>query len=1414
MAKIVNTFVKGKLNKDLDARLLPNGEYRDARNIQVSKSEGPDVGELENVLGNELLFDFATDIQLTNVFNKCIGYLADESNSNVYLFITSYTDPAPDQINYNRMAENAIVRYNTQDPIIVGNNPKKLVEGNFLNFSTTNPIYGVNLLEGLLYWTDNRNQPRVINLDKAESEGLTYYTSEDQISVAKYNPWQAIQLFQESALSPGDYETTMKDVTSLVLPNGGTCLAGSNGGAGWNGAANSDVTDAQGVYPPVGTRIYYEDANGDIIDTNGNVALGSTPPNTITSSPSPNPAGPLPEGTKLVFNPNPYYDKNFAGDPSYLEDLFVRFSYRYRYEDNEYSLMAPFTQIAFIPKQDGYFLYIKQDAPRLSIDDQSDAYRSTVVQFVENKVDDIKLIFNLPYTGDTLRDSLKIKEMEILFKESDGVAIKIIDTITIDEIENQAGTTSVFTYDYLSKKPFKVLTTAESTRVSDQIPVRAFSQEISGNRVIYGNFQNKHTPPKFIDYNVGVSEKDPFNLLTGTATVDGDQNNVAPGATIFLNAGSWTPFILGSDILVGSEVYNAAGDLLFIVAGLVNPNNEITADRTVSLTNGEVLTFRPAGADTTTTSIIEYPNSTLKQNRNYQVGIVLSDRFGRQSSVILSENDTISTIGQQSFIGDTVYNAYLDPSVEPEQWPGDSLKVLFNSTIGPSSFNRATLEPGLYNGDSNSSFYNPLGWYSYKIVVKQTEQEYYNVYLPGIMAAYPEDLILEENATSHAVLINDNINKVPRDLTEVGPDQKQYRSSVQLFGRVENTANELTVNGFAGLPFFDDVGEANTQYYPEIKADTVSTISVVQDLFDFNPIDPPRPNFFPQFYLLESNPSIARISTQKKIGQVANTNYSASPPPPNIPHIGSGRVVTGATVPAGVLIPLNNINGVLELDQVASSPGIADGIFVTNVNPAVNPTEIALSEEVTLVADQLIQLAPGYPSPNQGELYLPGIQFLSVYETSPFVSNLDIYWETTSSGLISDLNSLIINSTEGAAGVDGDNFSGWDEGLEQPALPGTPRFISNTSFFPVDAFGVAIDPADITGIELLSVTDQDNNSRTNYFELFGAPANPFGLPANAAIPVGKFNISTTQDYYDNIYFTEAPGNDRLFNFYLKVVTNVSGVATLNFEFIAKGPQNVDPSFTISPATAIVNTDRQDASNLFTFTGDNGADNNNLNSLPPLECSITNIQKTFNGVVTQINQQAEINETFTISDINVTPPDLVTALSIADSSIDPGNYVATVVYQDAGGSFSDQVAINFDRTPTVAQFLTDTYTCYDNDGDGTSAGTIVTSTVLLIEISGSPISAQNGSYLYRGNLNAIANGTNNVITINANQAGDPSVSCLGQLFYSSTQTLTQLRDSYTSNDCVAGGGDCGSDSGWFGPSAVDITGYTVEIIGTP
>jgi hypothetical protein len=56
MAEIQNNFIKSKMNKDLDDRLVPSGEYRDALNIAISRSEGDDVGALETILGNELVF--------------------------------------------------------------------------------------------------------------------------------------------------------------------------------------------------------------------------------------------------------------------------------------------------------------------------------------------------------------------------------------------------------------------------------------------------------------------------------------------------------------------------------------------------------------------------------------------------------------------------------------------------------------------------------------------------------------------------------------------------------------------------------------------------------------------------------------------------------------------------------------------------------------------------------------------------------------------------------------------------------------------------------------------------------------------------------------------------------------------------------------------------------------------------------------------------------------------------------------------------------------------------------------------------------------------------------------------------------------------------------------------------------------
>ena len=89
MAKATNSFVTGKMNKDRDDRLLQANEYRNAMNAQVSRSEGANVGALENVLGNSLISDFRTITGAGNIVS--IGYCSDEINNRVFIFLTDNT---------------------------------------------------------------------------------------------------------------------------------------------------------------------------------------------------------------------------------------------------------------------------------------------------------------------------------------------------------------------------------------------------------------------------------------------------------------------------------------------------------------------------------------------------------------------------------------------------------------------------------------------------------------------------------------------------------------------------------------------------------------------------------------------------------------------------------------------------------------------------------------------------------------------------------------------------------------------------------------------------------------------------------------------------------------------------------------------------------------------------------------------------------------------------------------------------------------------------------------------------------------------------------------------------------------------------------------------------------------------------
>lgn len=958
MAEVKNSFLQSKMNKDLDDRLIPNGEYRDALNISVGKAQDKDVGALEAVLGNDLAV-YAGNPNLT-----CIGQVADNQNNRVLQFWTDYTDTLNTLIPPTS-GDMRITVYDAAASSLI-----TLVSGPFLNFATNSQyrIIGANVLEDLLFWTDNRNQPRKINITSALNNP-SYYTDEVQISVAKYAPVSPINVYLDipvTTTSVSSNPTTQSlsftvSIADAKLLNIGMQLITSL-------STPSLTLDSYAVITE--------------LDKITGVVIISVPSSPTT----------IPIASVLHFYGTSMTDKadesNWPGDPNYLKDKYIRFSYRYKFDDGEYSLMAPFTQILFIPNQNGYFLNGDEDA----------AYRSTILSWMENFINNIELHVELPDTGNNIESSYKIKSIDILYKESDALSIKVLETVSANEVKLIAGSTNNYTYTYRSQKPYKTLPESQTVRVYDKVPVRAKAQEIVGNRVIYGNFISKSTPPASINYNLAITKKN--NFFT-----------------------SWA----------------------------------------------------------------EYPNHTLKQNRNYQAGIVLSDKFGRQSTVILSSNDVGQSLLGYDLIGSTIYSQYYGQgsNLDVKNWRGNTLAMIVNSPI-TSSINEGTGTPGLYaivsgfNGQTGSGFeinsgyivneneyyytvplvasqnnvptignylrgkytdyvkvidndghilcdgaiseiyiynstnkpdikyaydLNQPGWYSYKIVVRQQQQEYYNVYLPGLLNGYPmfqtssvgNNTIFptnEENKTAHTVLLNDNINKIPRDLVEVGPDQKQYRSSVEMFGRVENLLDTVS-------PYY----ATNKQYYPAKKADVASTIASSSDLNFLQTNTPNNVNGTASnnFYQLSTTPIIARISTVNKIGVIASNLITAGPP-----------------------LPENTMN-----------------------------------------------------------------PFLSVYETAPFVSLLDIFWETSSSGIISDLNADVLTGSDIAVGFDNLIFN-HNEFQEPFGVDGPDDFGDQTSpyitgyFLPVNSLGVDI----IVNSMSMTVTDLTGANRSSDFELVRVPLSP------------------------------------------------------------------------------------------------------------------------------------------------------------------------------------------------------------------------------------------------------------------------------------------------------------------------------------
>lgn len=1073
MAEVKNSFLKSKMNQDLDDRLIPNGEYRYAKNISVGKSEADDIGALENVLGNEIL---PLTIPDTTAGMECIGAFMDNQNNRIFQFLTNYTDG--DEITSQTVMK--IVMLNLE------NTPAyyTLVEGLFLNFSKGKEflITGVNLIEGLLFWTDNRNQPRKINVSNAINNP-NYYVNETQISVAKYAPVDPISLYRKIT-------TVVTDISS---------------------ATEFGVEDATGI--TIGMTVISDNISGSEyvtvtdVDYNNNIVF-------IYGSPTvPTPPPTINVGDELTFLGSTMSDKsedpNWPGDPNFLEDKYVRFSYRFKYDDNEYSLMAPFTQIAYIPKQKGFFIAGNETA----------AYRSTVIDWFENNINNIELLIPLPDRASNLLSSYKIAELDILYKESDSTAVKVFKTIPVTTIAAQSGDSNVFVQAYQSQKPYKTLPEDQTIRVYDKVPVIAKAQESAGNRIIYGNYFDRYTPPATIDYNVSVQPK--------------------------------------------SDLY---------------------------------------------TSFIEYPNHTLKQNRNYQIGFILADKFGRQSSVLLSSNSESVEFAGRNFGASTIYSKYSTYGTDVRDWFGNALVVIVNSPITGGqcglyavptnnlgfAINFATISGNTYSfsldpsfpdaiyipqiGDSLRGKYtdyvevtnvtgpvldiyqvttsdevsdiylyndpgfglpdtkfayaiNPIGWYSYKVVVRQQQQDYYNVYLPGMLNGYPVAQTFgsqvtydntgqaalengidsttfpvgETNKTAHIVLINDNINKVPRDLSEVGPDQKQYRSSVQLYGRVENVEDtSITITGDGTYPsaFTNKITYnvvTNPDYVLVKPGDGIQCTEANTPLP--GPPEEPNPNRWYANTVVVSNEIVGTTGTItfEPSNAVLNT-YVTFPitRAENLQYFPTRKADTVNSIATAAEFnfldnTVNNIKGTAGLNfyQLQNKPLIG---------------RISTTNKIGVVAKDMIP-------------------FLSVYETEAQETMLDLFWETSTTGLISDLNTDVNTGYNGPVGFTTINYTHFEN--QNPAGAGTTTGAPNSkwitdTFYPKNASGL---PLMNTTMSIASIVDGTNVNRISDFGLYKDPGdgsyrlkilNPFVFNNNAALKESYVFVFNVTDLSSNI----------------------------------------------------------------------------------------------------------------------------------------------------------------------------------------------------------------------------------------------------------------------------------------------------------
>ena len=426
MPELNHRFHAGRMNKDLDERLVPNGEYRDALNVQVATSEGSDVGSLQTILGNRGISSTAFEDALLIVDDfYCVGSIVDEKTDKIYWLMSGVGTDIIAEYDYKTENLSPVVVDTYSDPQFLGMIVAPSNEsGRVLNFDKSYLITGINIIEDYLFWTDNNTEPKKINITRSKI-GSPDFITHTEIYVKNLSANASPPYLPYGPLKHENITIIKKSpkIAPLLEMRNTTRL--DVDGDGIIGEISTTLTTASisDFINPTDGQVTTSQINLTF-ETNPDFQLGDSL--TISSF----------DGKKNLVvevssNPantpiNVFRIKIISWDSRFIQEdfdtpltvtlnqnaplfqfKFPRFGYRYKYEDGEYSTFSPFSEVAFLPST---FKYLPKEGYNLGM--VNNVRSLGVKDFVDGR--------SIP---------VDVVSIDILYKESNSPIIYSVKTV-------------------------------------------------------------------------------------------------------------------------------------------------------------------------------------------------------------------------------------------------------------------------------------------------------------------------------------------------------------------------------------------------------------------------------------------------------------------------------------------------------------------------------------------------------------------------------------------------------------------------------------------------------------------------------------------------------------------------------------------------------------------------------------------------------------------------------------------------------------------------------------------------------------------------------------------------------------------------------------------------------------------------